>query len=314
MLVWRALFPGSDEVVIMRKLAARLASSVCVASLIFAAHAQETQSEQDQKVLRIVGAPTVMLPANDAAEILKKENNLTLELVPVMSSNEAKIGNLGENQADVAMIARPLSTVERSQYPNFDFKEIQFGEEAAVLVVSRDVWDGGVHALTKEQAKGIHEGKIKNWKEVGGPDLPIIGFAPEKSSGIWACYVRWLYDDPATIRDSRFAQVKNDDEAREAVESTAGSITPVSMLYAGSNHLHALAIKNDDGKLIQPSAATVADHSYPMARPLIIVTKSRPLGDTWTFVEFMIGDRGQQLVHKYNYFTLKELGITPPSY
>ena len=57
----------------------------------------------------------------------------------------------------------------------------------------------------------------------------------------------------------------------------------------------------------------MADHSYPMARPLILVLKGRPLNETATFVKFMTGDDGQALVHKYNYLTLKELGITPPS-
>lgn len=32
----------------------------------------------------------------------------------------------------------------------------------------RDVWESGVHALTKEEIGGIYEGRITNWKEVGG--------------------------------------------------------------------------------------------------------------------------------------------------
>lgn len=38
------------------------------------------------------------------------------------------------------------------------------------MVVSRDVWESGVHALTNEEIAGIYEGRITNWREVGGSD------------------------------------------------------------------------------------------------------------------------------------------------
>jgi phosphate transport system substrate-binding protein len=296
----------------MEKLTKLLAYPLFTALLAGAAHAQDAQPAQ--QTLRIVGASTAVLPVQDAADILRKEQNLILQITPVMNSNAQKVQAMGEDATDIALIARPLSAVERAPYPDIDFQEIQFGEEAAVMAVSRDVWDGGVHALTRDQARRIYEGKIKNWKEVGGPDLPVAGYTPDSGRGIWSCYVQWLYDDPAEIPDNRFPQTKTDDEAKAYLESTAGSITQVAMLYAVANHLHALAIKNDDGKVIQPSAATVADHSYPVARPLIMVVKGRPLGDTVTFLKFMVGDEGQKLVHKYNYLTLKELGIEAPSF
>lgn len=289
----------------MGKLIRKLALPLCMALLV--CHAQG-------QIIRIVGASTVILPVKDATDALKKEQGITLQIFPVMSTNVDKIRALGENQADVALIARPLTAADRAPYPEIDFNEIQFGDEAAALAVSRDVWDAGVRSITRDQAKGIYEGKIKNWKEIGGPDMIIVGFTPDKARGIWACYVQWLYDDPTLIQDNDFPQTKSDDDAKSYLESSSGSVTPVSMLYAATNKLHVLAIKNDDGKLIQPTIAAIADHSYPLARPLIMVVKGRPLGFAWAFVQFMTGDSGQAFVHKYNYLTIKELGIAPPSY
>ena len=266
------------------------------------------------QVLRIVGASTVVPPVNDAAVILKKEQNLTLQVTPVVNSTGEKILALGENQADIALIAKPTTAGQRAPYPDIDFREFQFGEEAAAIVVSKDVWDGGVRALTRDQARDLYEGKIKNWKQIGGPDLALAGFSPDPERGVWACYVQWLYDDPAAIPDSHLAQTKTDDESAADLASTAGSVAQVSLVYAQAKKLHILAIKDDDGKLIEATGANVAAHSYPAARPLIIVTKGRPLGDTSTFVQFMMSPRGQELVRKYDYLTLKELGITPPSF
>jgi ABC-type phosphate transport system substrate-binding protein len=114
------------------------------------------------------------------------------------------------------------------------------------------------------------------------------------------------------MRENHFGLVNTDEDAKADLEATPGSITQVSMIYAQANKLHILAIKKPDGKLIQPSLVAITDHTYPMARPLIMVLKGRPFGDIQTFVRFILGDRGQELVHKYNYLTLKELGITPP--
>jgi hypothetical protein len=48
-----------------------------------------------------------------------------------------------------------------------------------------------------------------------------------------------------------------------------------------------------------------------MARPMMLVVKGRSYGPLKDFLQFMVSERGQQLVHKYNYLTLKELGLTP---
>jgi len=195
-----------------------------------------------------------------------------------------------------------------------NFTEVYFGEEAAALVVSNDVWQSGVHSLTKAQATDIYEQKIRNWKEVGGPDLPVTGYTPEQGRSVWACYIQWLYDDPARIRPNRFATVTSDEEAKGNMEATPGSVTTVSMLFAIAKNLHRVSIKNADGTITDPSPASVASHTYPMSRPLLLVVKGRPLGEIKTMVDFMLSDRGQEFVRKHNYLTLKDLGVAPQTF
>jgi phosphate transport system substrate-binding protein len=289
----------------MCKFLGKLTIALCVTFLGCAAHAQD---------LRIVGASTVALPVTDAGAILKKEQAMTLQISPVVNASADKIHALGENLADIALFARPLTAADRAPYPDIDFKEIQFGEEAAALVVSHDVWDAGVHSLTVAQARSIYEQKIKNWKQVGGPDLPITFYTPEPARGIWACYIQWIYDDPTNMRESHFSIVKSDDDARMNLESTPGALALASLLFAENHHLNILAIKGDNGKQIEPIAANIANHTYPMVRPLLMVVKGRPLGYIETFAKFMVGDRGQDLLSKYNYLTLKEIGLNPPTF
>ena len=61
-----------------------------------------------------------------------------------------------------------------------------------------------VKELTIDQLGGIFTGKIKNWKEVGGPDAPITIYSRENSSGTYeffkgeiGAYLTWIRSDDA---------------------------------------------------------------------------------------------------------------------
>jgi len=289
----------------------KIGKSLCVLLITaaiffpFAVHAEQ--------LLRLAGAPTASLPLKDAVDILKTQG-LKLEISTEGGTSSSGIGALGIGDADVAMCSHFVTAEDRAQFPGDTFTEVYFGEEAAAIVVSDDVWQGGIRALTKAQMKGIYEGKIKNWKEVGGADLQITGYTPEPGNGVWSCYIQWLYDDPGRIRPNRFGIASTDDDAKMLLDSTPGSIVCFTMTYAIQKNLHYIAIKADDGTIIDCSPASVANHSYPMSRPLLLVVKGRPLGKIRALMDFMLSDQGQVFVHKHNYLTLKDLGIARQSF
>jgi phosphate transport system substrate-binding protein len=286
-----------------------------ISSLLFAAASVFLPiASQGQQILRLSGTPTAGLPVSDAARILKSERNLKFDVSTEGGSSTAGITKLGLDDADVAICSRFVTAEDRAQFPSESFTEIYFGESAAVMVVSKDVWESGVHSLSHAQAKGIYEGKIRNWKDLGGASVPITGYAPEQGRSVWACYIQWIYEDLSKMRPNRFASLSSDEESKLCLDATAGSIAEVSMTYALDNKLHCLAIKSGDGTIIESSPASVANHTYPMSRPLLLVVKGRPLSNTKILVDFMLGDRGQALVHKYNFLTLKDMGIAPQTF
>lgn len=263
--------------------------------------------------LRLAGAPTVSPPILDAAKILKTEKKIDMQVSMQGGSSPSGISALGSNVVDVAMLSRPVTGEERADFPKMVFTEFYFGEQAVVLVVSRDVWKSGVHALTRAQARGIYEGRIKNWRELGGEDREIVGYTADWGYGVRESFMDWIYDDLNKERPNRFALMNSNEQATACIETTPGSITQVSMPLADGKSLFALKIMGNDGRVIEPTVAAVAAHGYPMSKPLLLVVNGRPLGKIRTLLEFMLGDAGQELVHKHNYLTLKELGIKPAS-
>ena len=122
--------------------------------------------------LKVNGSTTVNLPVAEAAEILRAGQKMVI-IMDTQGGSSGGISMLGEGLVQVGMTSKPVSAADRTKFPKCRFVETHIGEDAVALIVSRDVWDGGIKTLTREQVAGIYEGKIKNWKELGGPDRRI---------------------------------------------------------------------------------------------------------------------------------------------
>ena len=68
-----------------------------------------------------------------------------------------------------------------------------------------------------------------------------------------------------------------------------------------------MGIKGDDGQVIEPTSENIANHKYPMSRPLFILTNGQPKDEAKAFVDFMLSERGQSLVKKHDYLALDQL-------
>ena len=256
--------------------------------------------------LRINGSTTVNLPAAEAAEILRAEGKLDIQ-VDTQGGSSGGISALGDGLVQIGMSSKHLSADDRAKYPKVDFREIHIGEDAVALVVSKDVWDGGVHALSPAQIRAIYEGKTKNWKEVGGPDRRIAFFNKEPGRGTWEVFAHWLYGDPKKAPQVSLPEVGGNEETRNKVASTRGAISQLSSSWADGKTVFALSLKPDVGDAIAPTTANIASHKYPMSRPLFLITDGEPRGEAKVFVDFVLGERGQALVRNHGYLSLDQL-------
>jgi phosphate transport system substrate-binding protein len=262
------------------------------------------------QIVRISGAVSAVPPIRDARGILSREQNIQIEVnAEEIGSSSDGIRALGSGDAEVALSTHYLSGEDRAPWPSVNFMEFYIGEQAVVLAVSRDVWDGGIHALTRKQAQGIYDGRIRNWKEIGGPDLKITGYTAAPGYGVWETYVVWLYREGEWIRANRFALMSSNEEAKACIETTPGSIAQLALPWADGKTAFPLAIKDDKDNTVQPTIEAVASHAYPISRPLLIIINGKPVGPIKGLVDLMLSPRGQELVRKYSYLTLQDLGV-----
>ena len=257
-------------------------------------------------VIRACGAVSVALPVCEAAKVLRQERKLDV-VMGAVGGTIIGLESLGSRNVDMAFSSRLLTPIDRAAYPEIQFTEIPIGAQVVVMAVSRDVWDGGVHAITADQARRIYEGKITNWKEVGGPDSKINIFMSAPGRGQWEIFVQWLYGEIRKAPVWRGATVKEDRDARNMLEFTRGSIALLPLGVVDNRDTFALDCGVDAQHPVTPTVSNVLTEQYPLSRPLILVVNDKPTGGVKVVADFMISERGQAIVKQMGYVTLAEL-------
>ena len=139
-----------------------------------------------------------------------------------------------------------------------------------------------VQHLTIQQISNIYTGRIRNWKEVGGQNRPIVLLSRESNSGT---YVYFL-ENVIRMENSKSRLLFSPDTllmpSSEGISSEIRQ-NPNAIGYDGLGYVtgdqKVIAVsKNENGPFVVPSAATVKDGSYPIARPLYVYTAGQPDG------------------------------------
>ena len=255
--------------------------------------------------LRVSGSTTVNPVAADAAVALRKQG-LTV-LVDTQGGSAGGIAQLGSREIDVAMSSKPVENEERRRFPGTDFFATTIGGDAVAVMVRREVFDAGVRNLTKSQLSALVEGRVRNWTELGGPDLPVFVYDKEPGRGTREVLDRYLYGGGGTVPpppDSpNVAIVGGNEETLAKLLSTPGSTGPLSAAFlAGNPKLAAVAL---DG--VELTTENVKSGAYPLARPLFLVTDGLPKGVAKRFVDYVLSPPGQALVRKHGYLSLADL-------
>lgn len=153
--------------------------------------------------------------------------------------------------------------------------------------------------LTLDQLRGIYEGSITNWNQVGGPNAVITVVSRDSSSGT---YETWetIVMKGADVDPGALYTTSNADVASE-VSSNQNAIGYVGIAYV-TPYLKPLTV---GGKAA--SIETAINFSYPIARPLFMSTNGFPSGAVLDVILYVLSDAGQRLVEDIGYAPIRVL-------
>lgn len=162
--------------------------------------------------------------------------------------------------------------------------------------------DNPVEALSLPQLEAIFTGRIRNWKDVGGPDAPITVYSRENSSGTYEFFKEHVLGGKDFTASAQ--TMPGTAAVLQAVAKDKHGIGYGGAAYgAGAKHLK--VSKEDGSEPIEPNEETVVSGKYPIWRHLFIyVNPAQDTGDIGKFLRWIRSDTGQELVKEIGYYPL----------
>jgi phosphate transport system substrate-binding protein len=267
--------------------------------MMIAAAALVSVSAVAQKIV-VKGSDTVLpLAQKEAESFMKKSSGSSVTVVG--GGSGVGIAALLDGTTDIAMSSRSLKMDERMKLQDAGkaFKEITIAHDALAAIVNPA---NKVSKLTREQLEGIYTGKIKNWKEVGGDDMPIVVYSRETSSGTYE-----FFKEHVMNRKNYASSVLNMPATGAVIQSvsqTKGAIGYVGLAYV-SKDVKDLAVSYDKGKTYTTASVENAKNkSYPIVRPLFFFYPTAKEKMVKPLVDFILSSEGQKIVSDVGYVSL----------
>ena len=244
--------------------------------------AKETEAKELSGSITMAGSTSMEKLANALAETFMEmypDVSVQAEFTGSSAGVEAVLGG----QSDIGNSSRNLKEDEKSAGAVENIVAID-----GIAVVTDSANE--VSDLTKEQLIQIYTGEVKNWKEVGGEDLPIVVVGREAGSG-----TRGAFEEILEVED--MCQYANELDSTGAVmakvASTPGAIGYVS-LDVIDDTVKAMKIGGVDA-----NEANIKDGSYILSRPFVMATKgeiSEQNELVQALFDYVYSAEGQELV------------------
>jgi len=257
-----------------------------------------------KEAINIAGSTTVLPIISIAAEEFRK-NNPNLNIIVNEGGSGVGVNQLGEGKIDIGMVSRDITSDEIAAYPNVDFNSISIGKDAVVPVISSEIYNTGIKALTLEQIAKIYRGEIKNWKELGGPDKDILVIDKEASRGTRHVFMEIVMGDKEAVANGADLVLGSNNEEQTAIVQSDAAIGMLSNAWLNED-VKGLSILMPDGNIIEPSLENILNNKFPITRDLLIVINGKPEGDVKNFINYLLSDEGQKIVEEAGYVRINQ--------
>lgn len=187
-------------------------------------------------------------------------------------------------EVDMAGAGRPLTAEEKGQ----GLVEHFLGWDVLAIVVHDQ---NPLESLSLAQLQQILSGEVTDWKEVGGKAGPVVVVTSPKGSGMRSSVKQLILKEKDYLPREIVSAVVAESDQQVSIFPTG--ITALSRSMLDADHVKALKV---DG--VEPTAANISEGRYPLAKPLLLVTKGQPQGDLARFIDLAKGPQGRLILQR----------------
>lgn len=208
-------------------------------------------------------------------------------------------------------IAESSRAVEDKEIKQAEAKGIRFNQEIVALdgiaVVVHP--SNPVKNLTMDQLREVFMGNIKNWRMLGGPDIPIVLLSREVNSGTHIFFKEHVLRRGKKKAQEEFSpgalMMPSSYAIAEEVANNENTIGYYGMGYISPRQKVIAVAKDANSPFLEPTLQAVRSNAYPISRPLYLYTNGAPKGVVKEFMDFAYSKEGQEIVKKIDFVPIK---------
>ena len=203
----------------------------------------------------------------------------------------------------LANASRSISSEELAAARANNIEPVEFvvARDAIAIIVNPH---NPVDRLTIQQISDIYSGKITNWTEVGGEDRPIVRLSRETNSGTHVYFLEEVLrqgrDDDRTLFSTDTLLLPSSEGITAEVRDNPNAIGYEGLGYI-THDVKVLPVARQEGgpedeNYVLPSASSVNQGEYPIARDLYMYTAGQPEGVVKEYLDWILSPEAQQIV------------------
>jgi len=252
-----------------------------------AADTTGTADAQLSGAISVSGSDTMVNLAQAWAEAFGTENPGVMVSVKGGGSGNG-IAALINKTVDFADASRDIKPEEVTQAKaaGVDPVTTVVAKDGVVIIVNTA---NKVSDISEADLAKVYSGAITNWKDLGGADAPIVLLGRDSSSGTYA-----FIQDEVLGKETKYAKsMRNLQSTTAIVDEVAKNANAIGYVGLGYEN-NSIKPINVDGKTA--SVDTVLDGSYPLSRPLNMISNGAPTGAAKAYIDWILSPAGQKLV------------------
>ena len=261
----------------------------------------QNSANLESEKLTLTGSSTVAPLASEIAKKFEAEHPGVRIDVQTGGSSRG-LADAAQGLADIGMISRALKEDETN------FQSFAIANDGIGIILQSS---NPVENLSDEQVVDIYTGEIDNWQQVGGIDAPIT--VVNKAEGRSTLE---LFLDHFQLENSQIQADAIIGDNQQGIKTVAGNKNAIGYVSIGAAERDISAgvpLKLLPVGGVEASTSTVQNGSFPLSRPLNLVTTQAPAGLTKEFIEFAQSEKVNDLVEAQNFVPVSsnELVQTP---
>ena len=220
--------------------------------------------------------------------------------------SETGISALLAGQTDIAAASRAMKESELAAFEQHTGSRPQ---EIAIALDGLAIYlhdYNPIRSLSVQQVAKIMTGEVRNWREVGGYDIPIQVYGRDSHSGTRTFLEEHVMDNRPFAPGTREYATTPRLVAR--VSTDPGGIGYGGIAYAKGAHIIHLAQKPGEVG-VWPTPENVATGKYPVSRPLFYYVNpasNRP--ELLAYIDWVLSPEGQEIVSDVGFIPSEGVG------